>query len=193
MNPVDQARLDQVLGEPAQGFRVPSAVALLRTPSGTVTAAYGTTELGGDDPVSADDHVRIGSVTKTWTATVVLQQVQEGKLALPDPVSKHRSDVPNGDAITIEQLLTVRSGLYNYTETPEYEPAVLPSGQGLPLFEHQLRAARPDRRTTRGVSTDETSRPGRRRSRAASLDRSIDSREPAAMAAMRPLEEIYPS
>ncbi|AYA26193.1 D-alanyl-D-alanine carboxypeptidase [Rhodococcus rhodochrous J3] len=124
VNPVDQARLEQVLEQTAQEFLVPGAAALLRTPSGTVTATYGTTERDGGDPVSLDDHVRVGSNTKTWTATVILQQVQDGNLALSDPVSKHRPDVPNGDAITIEQLLNMRSGLYNYTETPEFNQAM---------------------------------------------------------------------
>ncbi|WP_373191186.1 serine hydrolase domain-containing protein, partial [Mycobacterium marinum] len=40
------------------------------------------------------------------------------------PVSKYRPDVPNGDNITIEQLLNMRSGLYNYSETPEVNEAL---------------------------------------------------------------------
>ncbi|HET8995018.1 MAG TPA: serine hydrolase domain-containing protein [Rhodococcus sp. (in: high G+C Gram-positive bacteria)] len=118
-NPVDQAGLQSALESGAQEFLLPGAVALLRTPSGTITATYGTTERDGGDPVSPDDHIRIGSNTKTWTATVILQLVSEGALSLSDPVSKHRPDVPNGENITIEQLLNMRSGLYNYSETPE--------------------------------------------------------------------------
>ena len=44
-----------------------------------------------------------------------MQLVQEGKLRLNDPISKFRPDVPNGQNITIEQLATMRSGLYSYT------------------------------------------------------------------------------
>ena len=61
------------------------------------------------------DHIRIGSVTKTWTGTVVLQLVDEGRIRLDDPVAKYRPDVPNGQNITIEQMLSMRSGLGNYT------------------------------------------------------------------------------
>jgi Beta-lactamase class C and other penicillin binding proteins len=50
---------------------------------------------------------------------VILQQAQQGKLSLDDPVSKFRPDVPGGDHITIAELLNMRSGLYNYTETRE--------------------------------------------------------------------------
>ncbi|GAB92121.1 peptidase S12 family protein [Gordonia rhizosphera NBRC 16068] len=124
VKPLDQAALQAALDEGAQEFLLPGAVALLRTPSGTVTATYGTTERDGGTPVSLDDHVRIGSNTKTWTATVTLQLAQEGKLAVTDPVSKYRAGVPNGDNITIEQLLNMRSGLYNYSETPQVNEAL---------------------------------------------------------------------
>jgi CubicO group peptidase (beta-lactamase class C family) len=98
----------------------PGAVVLVRSPElGDWAAAFGTRALGGADAVTLADHVRIGSNTKTWTGTVILQLVQEGKLALDDPVSKYRPDVPNGQHITITELLDMRSGLYNYTESLE--------------------------------------------------------------------------
>ncbi|MGW0175281.1 serine hydrolase domain-containing protein [Rhodococcus sp. NPDC003322] len=121
---IDQATLQAALETGATEFLFPGAVALLRTPTGTVTATYGTTERGGGAPASLDDHIRVGSNTKTWTATVILQMVQEGKIAVSDPVSKYRPDVPGGDGITIEQLLDMRSGLYNYSETPELNEAL---------------------------------------------------------------------
>jgi len=108
----------------AKELLVPGAVVLLQTPSGSLTASYGTGTRGTDRAVTPQDHIRVGSVTKTWTTTVILQLVQEGKLALTDPVSKFRPDVPNGDAITLEQMLTMRSGLFNYTETLELNTAM---------------------------------------------------------------------
>lgn len=108
----------------AKEVLVPGAMVLLETPEGTLTASYGTGTRGAERPVSMEDHIRVGSVTKTWTTTVILQLVQEGKLALGDPVSKYRPDVPNGDGITLEQLLTMRSGLFNYTETLELNSAM---------------------------------------------------------------------
>jgi D-alanyl-D-alanine carboxypeptidase len=62
-----------------------------------------------------DLHMRIGSETKTFTATAVLQQVDKGKVGLDDPISKYVAGVPNGDGITIRQLLEMRSGLVSYT------------------------------------------------------------------------------
>ena len=59
---------------------------------------------------------RIGSVTKTYVAAVVLTLAQEGALGLDDAVSKWVAGVPNGDVITLRQLLNHTSGVFNYTE-----------------------------------------------------------------------------
>lgn len=103
----------------AKDMLVPGAVVILRTPPGNFTSTYGVTTYRGSAPTSVDQHLRVGSNTKTWTGTVILQLVQEGRLRLDDPVSKYRPDVPNGAHITIEQLLAMRSGLFNYTTTLE--------------------------------------------------------------------------
>lgn len=104
----------------ARDMLVTGAVAQVHSPElGDWTTTIGTRTFRGTEPVRVEDHVRIGSVTKTWTGTVVLQLVDEGLLRLDDPVAKYRPDVPNGQNITIEQLLTMRSGLGNYTTSPE--------------------------------------------------------------------------
>ncbi|MDI9628300.1 MAG: serine hydrolase domain-containing protein [Acidobacteriota bacterium] len=99
---------------------VPGAVVLVRTPDSEWLEAFGSRQVGADDPVTVDDHFRIGSNTKTMTGTVLLQLVDEGLISLDDPVSKYRPDVPNGDAITVEQLLTMRSGLFSYSELESF-------------------------------------------------------------------------
>lgn len=119
LKPIDQASLQALVDQRIRELGVPGAVALLRTPQGDFTSAAGTTELGVRTPPSADTHFRIASNTKTMTAAVVLQLAQEGKLALDDPVSKYVPGVPGGDAISIAELLEMRSGLYNYTNSPE--------------------------------------------------------------------------
>jgi D-alanyl-D-alanine carboxypeptidase len=107
LRPQVQAVLDDTL--------TPGAVVLVRSPRGDWTEAFGTNTREGKDPILVTDHFRIGSVTKTWTGTVILQLVQEGFLKLSDSVSLYLPDVPNGANITIEQLLTMRSGLFNYS------------------------------------------------------------------------------
>ena len=89
-------------------------------PQGQFTVTYGTTQLGTTSQPRADTHFRIASNTKTMTAAVIMQLAQEGKLNLSDPVSQYVPAVPNGDNISIAELLEMRSGLYNYTEAPEF-------------------------------------------------------------------------
>ncbi|HJT02854.1 MAG TPA: serine hydrolase domain-containing protein [Pseudonocardiaceae bacterium] len=108
----------------ARELQTPGAVMLLRTPSGEFSAAYGSRTDTGSEPVTLADHVRIGSITKTFTGTVILQLAQEGHLDIDAPVSEYRTDVPNGRNITLRQLLSMRSGLYNYSESLEFNQAL---------------------------------------------------------------------
>ena len=93
---------------------------VLRTPQGDFATSYGTTELGAQTPPAGDTHFRIASNTKTFTSALVVLLAQDGKLTFSDPVSKYVPGVPDGDHITIAQLLTMRSGLFNYTAASEF-------------------------------------------------------------------------
>lgn len=116
--PAYAAALQPQLEKIAKDLLVTGAVVMVQTPSdGTWTMTMGTRTYRGTDPVQITDYVRIGSVTKTMTGTVVLQLADEGKLALTDPISKYVDGIPNGKNITVAQLLGMRSGLANYTTT----------------------------------------------------------------------------
>src|SRR5256886_12134247 len=119
LKPIDQAALQTMVDTTAKELLVPGVVVLLRTPQGEFTVTHGTTRLGTMSPPRADTHFRIASNTKSMTAAVIVLLAQEGKLSLDDPVSKYVPSVPNGDNITIDELLRMRSGLYNYTDAPE--------------------------------------------------------------------------
>ena len=119
LKPIDESALQTMVDTTARELLIPGAVVFLRTPQGEFTATYGTTLLGATSPPSADTHFRIASNTKTMTAAVTMQLAQESKLSLDDRVSKYLPGVPNGDNITIAELLEMRSGLYNYTNAPE--------------------------------------------------------------------------
>lgn len=76
-------------------------------------------------PMSAADHFRIGSNTKTFVVGVILQLVDEGKLSLDDPLSKFDLGVtvPNADKITVRDLCDMRSGIFEGYDTPEVAQA----------------------------------------------------------------------
>jgi D-alanyl-D-alanine carboxypeptidase len=70
---------------------------------------------------TVDDHSRIGSVTKTFTAVAVLEQVEAGELNLADTIEDVLPDLaeqyPDLAAITVDQLLGMRSGIPDYANT----------------------------------------------------------------------------
>ena len=101
-----------------KNLKAPGAVVLVRSPKIDCFLSFGTRTLNGRKRIGPDDQFRIGSITKTMTGTVILQLVQEGKLRLGDPVSKYHVGVPNGGGITIAQMLSMRSGLRDFTGLP---------------------------------------------------------------------------
>ncbi|MFC4126252.1 serine hydrolase domain-containing protein [Nocardia rhizosphaerae] len=111
---------EPVVREILDAMLVPGAVVYIRTPDAHWQWAFGTRVLGQDDPVLVEDFFRVGSTTKTMVGTVALQLVGQGRLALDDPVSRYRAGVPNGDDITIADLLNMRSGLFSYNENPSF-------------------------------------------------------------------------
>ncbi|MFF4297365.1 serine hydrolase domain-containing protein [Streptomyces vinaceus] len=124
LKPIDPVAFRATVERAAKKLSVPGAVVLLRTPQGTYRAIVGTSELGGTTPPRTSDHFRIASNTKTMTAALIMLLAQEGELRLTDPVSAYVPGVPNGAHITLAQLLTMRSGLYNYTDAPELATAL---------------------------------------------------------------------
>jgi CubicO group peptidase (beta-lactamase class C family) len=82
---------------------------------GEWTGSAGQAELGKDAKPPIDGHIRIGSNTKTFTATLVLQLVAEGRLGLDDPVAVHLPEFGIDERITVRMLLQHTSGLFNFT------------------------------------------------------------------------------
>lgn len=72
-------------------------------------------------PITRDMRLRIGSITKTMTVTIILRLVDQGLLELDAPVAKYVPGVPNGDKITIRMLGNMTSGLASYTFDPGFQ------------------------------------------------------------------------
>lgn len=79
--------------------------------------AIGYTSINGDNktPANIKTKYRIGSITKMFTATMILQLVEEGKLTIDTKLSKWFPQVANADKITIGEMLSHHSGLHNFT------------------------------------------------------------------------------
>ena len=111
-----QQALDQITSTAAQGAQI-------RVTEGrdSFTARSGTAELGGTRPVPLNGRFRAGSITKTFTATVVLQLAGEGKVELDAPVNRYLPGLVDA-RITVRQLLQHTSGLFNYTNAIGFQP-----------------------------------------------------------------------
>ena len=103
---------------------VPGLVLYTRRGTQTTLLVRGYDRLAPKRAMTATDRFRIGSVTKTFVATVVMQLVHERKLSLDDSIERYLPGlVPNGGAITIRQLLSHTSGLPDYfSNTRIYAP-----------------------------------------------------------------------
>lgn len=83
---------------------------------------YGMANMEWDIPNSPNTKHRLGSVTKQFTAMLILQLAAEGKLDLQAPITNYLPDYPKetGDQITTHHLLTHSSGIPNYTSFPKF-------------------------------------------------------------------------
>ena len=99
----------------------PGALVLLRVGHETRFVSAGRADRRKASRITERHRFQVGSVTKTMVATVVLQLVEDGELDPTDSVASWLPGlVPRGDRITIEQLLSHRSGLYNFTDSPDF-------------------------------------------------------------------------
>ena len=80
----------------------------------------GMASIEGQMALDADTKFRVGSITKTVAAVLVMQLVEEDKLQLDTPLSDFYPEVKNAELITIEQLLRHRSGIFSFTDDPDY-------------------------------------------------------------------------
>ena len=85
--------------------------------------SMGWADLENQIPAIAETQYRIGSVSKTFTAVLVMKAAAEGRLSLSDSIAKYFPDakIPNAEQITIDQLLQHRSGLVDITNDKPYE------------------------------------------------------------------------
>jgi D-alanyl-D-alanine carboxypeptidase len=104
---------------------MPGAVVLVRDRTGTRVGAAGFADVARRRPMRPEVAFRIGSVTKSLVATLVLRLAARGTLRLEDPVERWLPGrVPNAGAITLRRLLNHTSGLYDYSADPRLVEAM---------------------------------------------------------------------
>ncbi|MFE0644884.1 serine hydrolase domain-containing protein [Streptomyces sp. NPDC058877] len=145
---------------------VPGVFAEVRNDGRTWRGASGVADVATGRPVRADMRHRVGSITKTFTAAAVLQQVERGRIRLDAPVGDHLPDVVPGER---GRKITVRMLLHNTSGIPDYLPYAFPSLQGFPdrldvstrsLDDNRFRTFRPAELIDMGLSAPPVGEPG---------------------------------
>lgn len=114
-------KIDAIMAEAYPGDGPGAAVIAVRDGKVLYRGAHGLADLENGVPLTAESVFRLGSITKQFTSAAILLLVERGELSLSDPLTKFLPDYPtHGHTITVENLLTHTSGIFNYTSIPGY-------------------------------------------------------------------------
>jgi len=109
-------KLDSFFTILEENDRFYGSVAVLRGNDIIYNKAIGYADLEAKKPNNKDTKFRIGSISKTFTATLIMKAVELGKVNLDQTIASYFPGIQNADKITVRQLLNHRSGITNFTD-----------------------------------------------------------------------------
>ncbi len=119
--PADIAKMNEIIQAYVANDQFMGTVLVTKRGEIVFDRAYGYADLEWQTPMTTDAKLRIGSMTKQFTAAAILLLEERGKLKTDDLIKTYLPDAPAAwDRITIQNLLTHTSGLPNYTAQPEF-------------------------------------------------------------------------
>jgi D-alanyl-D-alanine carboxypeptidase len=145
---LDKAKLDQLFDRLLEKNKGMGSLVLARDGKILYSRSFGYRQVNGSEtkPLTAETKYRIGSITKMFTAVMIFQLVEEGKLKLAGTLDQFFPQIPNGARITIGQMLAHRSGIHNVEADGSWglqprtkEEVVARIAQGRPDFEPDAR------------------------------------------------------
>nr|WP_272209870.1 serine hydrolase domain-containing protein [Marinicella sp. W31]MDC2875702.1 serine hydrolase [Marinicella sp. W31] len=114
------SKLDDAVTMALHQSAAPGVIVGVRTPEGSWMKGFGISDPETGAPMEAGMKTRIGSVTKTFTGTVILKLAEGGQLSLDDTIDTYVAGIPNGDKITLRQLANMTSGVASYTASVQF-------------------------------------------------------------------------
>ncbi len=120
MRKTSAARIDTLLNAYSKLGRFNGSALVAKGGEVLLNKGYGYRD--AEKKVLNDSHsiYQLGSVTKQFTSAIILKLQSENKLSVSDKLSKYFPDYPKGDSITIKELLSHTSGIYNYTNDQDF-------------------------------------------------------------------------
>lgn len=118
--PYNVEKLDSLFDHIDSNQMVMGGISIFSNGEGVYQRAIGYSDLEKNHEANATTKYRIGSITKTFTAVVIMQLIEEGKLEKNTYLKDFFPQVPNSDKITIRHLLRHQSGLFNITDDKDF-------------------------------------------------------------------------
>src|SRR6266581_2673037 len=129
--PTPEERFSRLVGEAQRDSRLPSlTAAVFRGGKVEWSQATGLGDVEAGTQTAVDTQYAVASITKTFTATAVMQLRDEGKLDLDDPLERHLPDIPHG-ALPLRRMLAHASGLQREPPGEVWESLVFPEAEEL--------------------------------------------------------------
>ena len=119
---LDKAKLDQFFDRLAEKNQAMGSLTIAKDGKVLYTRAIGYSQINGSErkPATTATRYRVGSITKMFTAAMIFQLVEEGKLKLTDTLDKFFPQIPNAKKITIAHILAHRSGIHDFIKEPDF-------------------------------------------------------------------------
>ena len=114
-------KIDSLLTYLASNDKFMGSVAIQENDQIVFEKSYGFADIKGKKRANSKTKYKIGSITKTFTAVVVMQLVEEKKLTLETKLSDFYPEIKNANKITINDLLSHSSGIYSFTDDADYK------------------------------------------------------------------------
>lgn len=112
--------LDEYLSTLSEKNNFSGTVCITENENMIFNESYGYRDIGNALLNDTSTIFRIGSITKTFTAVMLVQLVEEGFLSFDDYLSDYYPAIPNAEVITIDMMLHNQSGIYNFISHPDY-------------------------------------------------------------------------
>lgn len=117
---INTAKLDSLFVVVDENEKLMGGLSIFKAGEEVYSRSLGFADVENEVIANNKTRYRIGSISKTFTAAIIMELVEEGKLNLDATLEKFYPEMPNASEIKIEDLMSHQSGLFNFTNDSEY-------------------------------------------------------------------------
>lgn len=117
---LDKTKLDNYFNVLEENNKFIGSVAVSKNGEIIYTKSTGLSDIENNVKATENSKYRIGSISKSFTSVLILKAIEENKLDINQTIDKWFPTIKNADKITVEQLLSHRSGIHNFTNDEDY-------------------------------------------------------------------------